>query len=175
MFFFHLINRFIVKDRDTAFTPAQRSLIVMQILQRTRYDEIHDKSGIRRLLADGTYDDCYPLHEGAYNKPSSSGQVLDRYLLYLIWARPGQWYKKQPIWLIKRYFGEKVALYFAWLGFYTRALYPPAIVGLLCFFYGLTTMNGEDNVPSKEICDVKMAGLLAFISSIQAFIYRGYL
>ncbi|XP_072758394.1 anoctamin-4 isoform X3 [Anoplolepis gracilipes] len=153
-----LEERFIVKERDNAYTPAQRSLIVMQILLRTRYDETHEKSGIRRLLADGTYLDCFSLHEGPYNKPMSNGDILDRYLLYLIWARPSQWYKKQPLWLIRRYFGEKVALYFAWLGFYTRCLYPPAIVGLLCFIYGLGSMDGEDNVPSKEICDSNIAG-----------------
>lgn len=67
-------------------------------------------------------------------------------------------YKKQPLWLIRRYFGEKVALYFAWLGFYTRSLYPPAVVGLLCFIYGLGSMDGEDNIPSKEICDDNVAG-----------------
>lgn len=67
-------------------------------------------------------------------------------------------YKKQPLWLIRRYFGEKVALYFAWLGFYTKCLYPPAVVGLLCFVYGLGSMDGEDNVPSKEICDSNIAG-----------------
>lgn len=67
-------------------------------------------------------------------------------------------YKKQPLWLIRRYFGEKVALYFAWLGFYTKSLYPPAVVGLLCFVYGLGSMDGEDNVPSKEICDNNLAG-----------------
>lgn len=67
-------------------------------------------------------------------------------------------YKKQPLWLIRRYFGEKVALYFAWLGFYTKCLYPPAVVGLLCFFYGLGSMEGIDNVPSKEICDPNLAG-----------------
>jgi hypothetical protein len=64
----------------------------MQILLRARYDEMHEKAGIRRLLADGTYVDCFTLHEGVYNKPASDGQILDRYLLYLIWARPGQWY-----------------------------------------------------------------------------------
>lgn len=67
-------------------------------------------------------------------------------------------YKKQPLWLIRRYFGEKVALYFAWLGFYTKCLYAPAVVGLLCFFYGLGSMEGKDNVPSKEICDFNIAG-----------------
>lgn len=151
-------ERFIVKERDNAYTPAQRSLIVMQILLRARYDENHEKSGIRRLLADGTYLDCFPLHEGPYNKPMRNGEILDRYLLYLIWARPAQWYKKQPLWLIRRYFGEKVALYFAWLGFYTKCLYPPAVVGLLCFVYGLGSMDGEDNIPSKEICDSNIAG-----------------
>lgn len=153
-----LEERFIVKERDNAYTPAQRSLIVMQILLRARYDENHEKSGIRRLLADGTYLDCFSLHEGPYNKPMHNGDILDRYLLYLIWARPSQWYKKQPLWLIRRYFGEKVALYFAWLGFYTKCLYPPAVVGLLCFVYGLGSMDGEDNVPSKEICDSNIAG-----------------
>ncbi|XP_050452769.1 anoctamin-4 isoform X3 [Cataglyphis hispanica] len=153
-----LEEKFIVKERDNAYTPAQRSLIVMQILLRTRYDENHEKSGIRRLLADGTYLDCFSLHEGPYNKPMSNGEILDRYLLYLIWARPSQWYKKQPLWLIRRYFGEKVALYFAWLGFYTKCLYAPAVVGLLCFFYGLGSMEGKDNVPSKEICDFNIAG-----------------
>ncbi|XP_053994929.1 anoctamin-4 [Hylaeus volcanicus] len=151
-------ERFVVKDRDTAYTPAQRSLIVMQILLRARYDETHEKAGIRRLLADGTFLDCFSLHEGPYNKPVLNGEILDRHLLYLIWARPSQWYKKQPLWLIRRYFGEKVALYFAWLGFYTKCLYPPAIVGLLCFMYGVGSMEGADNIPSKEICDGNIGG-----------------
>ncbi|XP_011301819.1 anoctamin-4 [Fopius arisanus] len=151
-------ERFLVKDRETAYTPAQRSLIVYQILMRARYDETHEKAGIRRLIADGTYIDCFCLHEGPYNRPGPDGVPLDRHLLYLIWARPSQWYKKQPLWLIRRYFGEKVALYYAWLGFYTRSLYLPAIVGLLCFVYGLSTMESTDNIPSKEICDPEGPG-----------------
>nr|XP_046480563.1 anoctamin-4-like isoform X1 [Neodiprion pinetum] len=151
-------ERFVVKDRDTAFTPAQRSLIVMQILLRARYDDNHERAGIRRLLADGTYLECFPLHEGPYDTPGPNGELFDRHLLYLEWARPSKWFKKQPLWLVRRYFGEKVALYFAWLGFYTKALYPPAVVGLLCFFYGLGSIESEDNIPSKEICDPTLAG-----------------
>jgi anoctamin-4 len=29
----------------------------------------------------------------------------------------------------------------------------PAIVGFLCFIYGIASMNSDDNTPSKEMCD----------------------
>lgn len=98
-------------------------------------------------------------------------------LLYLEWGRPAKWYKKQPLWLIKRYFGDKIALYFAWLGFYTRMLVIPSILGVLVFLYGLATLRTDLNYPrwvssdseflsrqlhcsffSKEICNVSDAG-----------------
>ncbi|KAH8380272.1 hypothetical protein KR009_009759 [Drosophila setifemur] len=145
-------EQFIVKDRATAFTSAQRSLMVMQVLIRTPYDET-DRSGIRRLLNDGTYLGCFPLHEGRYDRPHSSGISLDRRVLYQTWAHPSQWYKKQPLCLVRKYFGDKIALYFCWLGFYTEMLVYPAVVGTLCFIYGLATLESEDNTPSKEICN----------------------
>jgi len=40
----------------------------------------------------------------------------------------------------RKYFGEKVGIYFAWLGFYTVMLIPPSIVGLVAFFYGVATL-----------------------------------
>ena len=36
---------------------------------------------------------------------------------------------------IQHYFGETVAMYFSFLGFYTMALIPPALIGLLSAFY----------------------------------------
>lgn len=68
-------------------------------------------------------------------------------LLYLEWARPSKWMKKQPLCLVRKYFGDKIALYFCWLGFYTKMLYAPAIVGTLCFLYGLLSMDSDDNIP----------------------------
>ncbi|CAG9131758.1 unnamed protein product [Plutella xylostella] len=151
-------EQFLVKDRHTQFSPAQRSLLVMQILLRCKYDNTDTKMGIRRLLNDGTYTACFALHEGPYETDMSDGSVTDRRLLYLEWARPCKWYKKQPLWLIRRYFGDKIALYFCWLGFYTKMLYAPAIVGTLCFLYGLASMESQDNIPSKEICDTNGPG-----------------
>ena len=43
----------------------------------------------------------------------------------------------------RQYFGEKVAIYFAWLGYYTGQLIPAAIVGLIAFFYGVGTLSKD--------------------------------
>ena len=44
----------------------------------------------------------------------------------------------------RRYFGEKIGIYFAWLGFYTMWLLPASIVGFIVFLYGLSTINTID-------------------------------
>ncbi|XP_069684912.1 anoctamin-5 isoform X2 [Periplaneta americana] len=150
-------EQFIIKDRETFFTAAQRSQVVWQIMMRAKYDD-SEKVGIRRLLNNGAYLAAFPLHEGSYKVDAPNGANLDRRLLYTEWARPSRWFKKQPLWLIKKYFGEKIGLYFAWLGFYTEMLIPASVVGLLCFFYGLLSMNSSDNIPSKEICDAEIGG-----------------
>lgn len=51
------------------------------------------------------------------------------------------WFKQKTGFLCRMYFGEKIGLYFAWLGWYTGMLIPAAVVGLCVFFYGLVTMN----------------------------------
>lgn len=38
----------------------------------------------------------------------------------------------------RKYYGERIGIYFAWLGFYTEMLFFAATVGLICFIYGLS-------------------------------------
>uniref|UniRef100_A0A8B9IRS7 Anoctamin n=1 Tax=Amazona collaria TaxID=241587 RepID=A0A8B9IRS7_9PSIT len=76
-------------------------------------------------------------------------------LLYREWARYGVFYKFQPIDLIRKYFGEKIGLYFAWLGLYTEFLIPSSVVGIIVFLYGCITI--ESDIPSKEMCDQRNA------------------
>uniref|UniRef100_A0A8C5HR69 Anoctamin n=1 Tax=Gouania willdenowi TaxID=441366 RepID=A0A8C5HR69_GOUWI len=52
-----------------------------------------------------------------------------------------------------KYFGEKIGLYFAWLGLYTQMLIPASLVGIIVFLYGCATVN--DDIPSMEICHPK--------------------
>ena len=42
-----------------------------------------------------------------------------RQVLYEFWARWGLWYKYQPVHHIREYFGEKIGIYFVWLGMST--------------------------------------------------------
>uniref|UniRef100_A0A8C0EBP4 Anoctamin n=1 Tax=Bubo bubo TaxID=30461 RepID=A0A8C0EBP4_BUBBB len=94
---------------------------------------------IGTLIANNVYDAAYPLHD----------------LLYQEWARYGVFYKFQPIDLIRKYFGEKIGLYFAWLGLYTEFLIPSSVVGIIVFLYGCITI--ESDIPSKEMCDQRNA------------------
>uniref|UniRef100_A0A665UII3 Anoctamin n=1 Tax=Echeneis naucrates TaxID=173247 RepID=A0A665UII3_ECHNA len=110
----------------------------------TRCTRAKYSMGITSLLANGVYSSAYPLHD-----VSMIAMINDQ--LMFEWASYSVFYKYQPIGLIRKYFGEKVGLYFAWLGVYTQMLIPAAIVGVIVFLYGCATV--DDNIPSMEICD----------------------
>ncbi|XP_052808380.1 anoctamin-4-like isoform X2 [Mya arenaria] len=161
------MEQFVIKDRDSFFTNAQRSRIVYAILARAFYEDEDPNNpgkrrfGIKKLLANGTFNAAYPLHEGKYLSEHSiltRGKQNNRHLLYEIWARPRCWYKFQPLDKIREYFGEKIGIYFTWLGYYTMMLVPAAIVGVVAFIYGLVTM--WDDQVTNDLCDASSTGNL---------------
>ncbi|XP_033015218.1 anoctamin-7-like isoform X2 [Lacerta agilis] len=150
------LDKFLGSERhDSYFTNTQRHRIVYEILARTIYGKRkHAEMGIDRLLNEGVYSAAFPLHEGPFELPEYEvlGEELNpRQILYRFWAQWSCWYKYQPLDHIREYFGEKVAIYFAWLGFYTAWLLPAAAVGTLVFLAGLFTMG--TNTPAQEICN----------------------
>ncbi|KAI1232792.1 hypothetical protein IHE44_0006634 [Lamprotornis superbus] len=150
---------YLINDESTFFSPSMRNRIVNYILTRCPYgtEEGKKKFGIKRLLNNGTYTAAYPLHDCQYWKKASDPNCdSERYTLYMEWARFLRFYKEQPLDLIRKYYGEKIGIYFAWLGFYTEMLFLAAVVGLICFLYGLFTM--DENMSSKEICDPAIGG-----------------
>uniref|UniRef100_A0A8C6QQR3 Anoctamin n=1 Tax=Nannospalax galili TaxID=1026970 RepID=A0A8C6QQR3_NANGA len=91
-----------------------------------------------KLVKDGVFETMFPLHKG------------EKYLKEQ-WAQWGKMFQKQPTDAIRDYFGEKVALYFTWLGWYTCMLVPAALVGLIVFLSGFALF--EASLISKEICN----------------------
>ncbi|XP_069195050.1 anoctamin-1 isoform X3 [Procambarus clarkii] len=131
------------------FTASIRSRIVDFILRRKKFKDSDDDDfafGIEKLLNESTYAAAYPIHEGDLHEGDN-----ERSLLYNHWAAVRNFYKYQPLDYVKDYFGVKIGLYFAWLGFYTYMLIPASIVGLFCFLYAVSTVN--DHPPSNDICN----------------------
>lgn len=156
---FNLINRFKVDEPDF-FEPGFRTVVVENILLKTRFDVHLDEVsgehtptnedlvsngekgkpdicciGIHKLIHDGVFVDKFSLHDGAYTDESClRGQLWSE------WASMWKWNGFQPLDKIKEYFGAQVALYFAWLGFYTHMLIPASIFGIICLVYGWVMM-----------------------------------
>ncbi|XP_054476398.1 anoctamin-5 isoform X1 [Anoplopoma fimbria] len=152
---------FLIDNKETFFPPSTRNRIVYYILSRCSYfrDECgdKDKKGIKRLLNNGTYTAAFPLHDCRYwTKSRDANCESDRNKLHKHWARFFCFFKEQPLNLIRKYYGEKIGIYFAWLGFYTEMLLFAAIVGTICFIYGVLTY--DENEWSKEICSEDIGG-----------------
>ncbi|KAF6332445.1 anoctamin 5 [Rhinolophus ferrumequinum] len=155
----HRQELFLIDDKSSFFPSSSRNRIVYYILSRCPFgvEEGKKKFGIERLLTSHTYSSAYPLHDGQYWKPSEpSHPVNERYMLCQNWARFSYFYKEQPLDLIRNYYGEKIGIYFVFLGFYTEMLLFAAIVGLACFVYGLLSMHSSTR--STEICDPEIGG-----------------
>ena len=169
-------DRFMGNDHfPVHFTNAQRSFVVHEILQTTSFGRTEKgEIGIDRLVRDGVFQAAYPLHEGDYKYDRTEPQSWlmennPRRILYDTWARYRVFYKHQPLDLIREYFGEKVSLYFAWLGkttaslmplntmtsavgLYTTWLFPASLVGMLVFCFGFIYL--ANNRPAQDVCTI---------------------
>lgn len=99
-----------------------------------------DCIGLKKLISEKIYSAAYPMHDKVGNE-----------LLLEEWGSYRKFTRNQPLDAIKDYFGVKIALYFAWLGFYTDMLIPVSLFGIFCFVYGLMTISSD--TLSTDICN----------------------
>ncbi|XP_003726602.1 anoctamin-10 isoform X1 [Strongylocentrotus purpuratus] len=77
---------------------------------------------VPKMMNSGLIDGIYPLHT-----PTELVSLENH------WYNHPDYFQRQPIEMIRDYFGEKIGIYFSFLGFYTKALFLPAAFGLLYF------------------------------------------
>ncbi|XP_074258003.1 anoctamin-9 isoform X3 [Saimiri boliviensis] len=118
----------------TAVPVTTRIRIVNFVVQKNKTSA---GKTFESLVKDGVFEAKFPLHKEEENLKT--------------WAQWRSMFRKQPVDDIRNYFGEKVALYFAWLGWYTYMLVPAALTGLVVFLSGFSLF--EASQISKEICE----------------------
>ncbi|TPX73471.1 hypothetical protein CcCBS67573_g05259 [Chytriomyces confervae] len=128
------------------FSTSHRNMITNVVVQRcqVRVPQEPRPVGINDMILQQAYVDYYPIHDGAFADHSQKKHVMiknDRSWLYFNWARfelsSSKLIPVQPLKQIRDYFGEYVAFYFAWLGFYTVWLIAPALLGLIVFIFSV--------------------------------------
>ncbi|KAK3562458.1 hypothetical protein QTP86_034571, partial [Hemibagrus guttatus] len=129
------------------FTSQERQNIIKYWLDNLRakpgevLHNIHFLEGqpiIPELKARGVIQQVFPLHEQRI-----LGQLMKSWVQAVC--------EKQPLDDICDYFGVKIAMYFAWLGFYTTSMLYPAVIGFVLW------MLTETDQTSRDICCVVFA------------------
>ncbi|KAK0052977.1 anoctamin-3, partial [Biomphalaria pfeifferi] len=130
------------------------------------------KKGLQFLLMKNVYTDTLVLHDELTKTdlPSATQTLDKRKELDQKWSR---FYKFQPMWQIRNYFGEKIGLYFAWTGVLITTLWIPMLFGVAVFIYGLyeslTDTATKPNATSLGLQDVLEDVKEAFDNDVTPF------
>ncbi|RNA37457.1 anoctamin-4 [Brachionus plicatilis] len=122
---------YLIKDNyfDDAFIlhdDSRHFIHLVQLVDMARQTQLNDKQINDEL------NNKLPVSE---KKVAHDGDV--RHELYLDWAKLTNIFKTQPLSKIRRYFGESVAFYFAWIGTFIWTLILPSFIGFVFFIAGI--------------------------------------
>ena len=154
------------KGDGTVLRGSHRIRLLRQILRSSSKSGGLHTAGldIDRLVHDGVLHDFYFLHH------DGSRDALDRQ-----WSRCHPKFWTQPLWHIRNYFGEKVALYFAFLQFYTANLTLAAVIGVGFFAFNYVySKNGAQQfkVAPGIPCHTLVASVIAVWSVLMLQCWR---
>ena len=122
-------------DNKTAFRGVDRLKLLYSIMAAKSY-EGGCHLDIYKMIKDKCLLGFFPLHD-----------QVELLTLQEKWLRLCQLPWNQPVDDIKDYFGEKIGLYFVWLGHYTSWLAGASVVGFFCWI----NVAADDNNPNAVI------------------------
>eukprot|EP00033_Pygsuia_biforma_P003008 GCRY01003309.1.p1 GENE.GCRY01003309.1~~GCRY01003309.1.p1 ORF type:complete len:797 (+),score=257.69 GCRY01003309.1:169-2559(+) len=133
----HLFKQYDAAKDHVVFSSSQRQMLVLQKIRMKKIEGGGEVDIDFHLLEKNNLVQAFPLHEPAKRK-----RLMD------IWVK--KWFAPQPLTEIRDYFGEEVALYFAWLEFYTNWLKYLSFFGIITFIYQL--FHGMDSLIVPFYC-----------------------
>ncbi|XP_061188186.1 anoctamin-7-like [Saccostrea echinata] len=120
-----------LSDADNTDQELQKINLPFLIMKKVYKESVvlHEASEVGKNNDEDSADEGDP-------DPQEAEKLADdpRALLNRSWTKL---FKFQPLWRIRNYFGEKIALYFAWCGHLITSLWLPMLFGLAIFIYGL--------------------------------------
>ncbi|KAJ8319692.1 hypothetical protein KUTeg_002757 [Tegillarca granosa] len=163
-----LLNSSYIKNRHVVILCIEKhmnyngnlSISFMDLDQNVVKKHLDQKlQSLPYLLMKNVYNDAFILHEESAkskenediqsdltnqekadleaDNPNTMDRLFDpRKELDIAWTK---FWKFQPLWKIRNYFGEKIALYFAWCGTLIVSLWIPTLFGFAIFLYGLVS------------------------------------
>jgi hypothetical protein len=130
-----------IKAMLDLFPSSTRNLMVYNIVTRVRFRNAKgEPKDFFHIMNLGVYFNFYPLHDGSKGFNSKDNLRSD---LVHKWA---SMLTPQPIQMIRDYYGEKIAFYFAWLEHYTFWLFLSGFVGLGVTIYGIYNSFQSANI-----------------------------
>ncbi|KAH7821692.1 putative Transmembrane protein 16H [Monocercomonoides exilis] len=133
----HQRNRYQgIEDQDSFFFPSERKKLVHDIMTDIEVMQ-HEKLGklrygdylIPRALEMKYIVALYPVHEK---------EVMAA--LRKSWLKSARF---PPTEMIARYFGEKIALFFCFTGFYSKWMFGLAVIGIIAFVIQMIDKTGQ--------------------------------
>jgi hypothetical protein len=134
---------------ESIFRGVDRLKLIYGIIAAKQYDG-GCSLDIYKMSKEGALLGFFPLHDH-----------VELHTLEEKWLQFFQWPWNQPVDPVKDYFGEKIGLYFLWLGHYTSWLFFAGIVGFFCWI----NIAADGNDPNAVIMPY-FASFIAFWATL---------
>jgi len=165
------------------YNSVENQISTRNLDGETQTVKIDYNKGLEFMLIKQYFKDAFPLHDHSSKMRTAyfSNEVFDLLKMYAPedeastdqilslhnkWAKLSKIFCFQPLNLIRNYFGESYAFYFAWFGTFINSLILPAFIGIVFFAIGqIMSIQNSNSLSTLSIAPIqkKYLQLLFFI------------